>query len=82
VQIVESVNGRRRIVRHVGSAHDEVELGIVYETAQELLADEAQGALELGMMIPRRATPLTRAPGPRTLTRISHVFRVFECWSW
>ncbi|PKQ17508.1 MAG: IS1634 family transposase, partial [Actinobacteria bacterium HGW-Actinobacteria-8] len=67
VQIVESVGGRRRIVRHVGSAHDEVELGILYETAQDLLAGDAQGALELGMMIPRRATPLTRAPGPHTL---------------
>ena len=67
MQIVESVGGRRRIVRHVGSAHDEVELGILYETAQELLAGDAQGALELGMMIPRRTTPLTRAPGPHTL---------------
>lgn len=54
-------------MRHVGSAHDEVELGILYETAQELLAGVAQGALELGTMIPRRTTPLTRAPGPRTL---------------
>ena len=28
VQIAESVEGRRRIVRHVGSARDEAELGV------------------------------------------------------
>lgn len=67
MQIVESVQGRRRIVRHVGSAHDEVELGILYETAQEVLAGDAQGALDLGMMAAPRVAPLTREPGPRTL---------------
>ncbi len=67
VQIVESVGGRRRIVRHVGSAHDEVELGVLMDAAHEMLADDAQGLLDLGMSVPRRATPLSKAPGPRTL---------------
>ncbi|WP_062522043.1 IS1634 family transposase [Demequina silvatica] len=67
VQIMESVGGRRRIVRHVGSAHDEVELGVLMDTAHEMLTDDAQGLLDLGMSVPRRATPLSKAPGPRTL---------------
>src|SRR5690348_4723799 len=33
VQIAESVAGRRRIVRHVGSARDEAELGLLMEEA-------------------------------------------------
>jgi hypothetical protein len=49
VQIAESVDGRRRIVRHVGSARDEAELGLLVEEAQRLLADDAQGELDLGI---------------------------------
>ncbi|GAB3036464.1 IS1634 family transposase [Mycobacterium bourgelatii] len=49
VQIAESVNGRRRIVRHVGSARDEAELGLLIEEAQRLLADDTQGELDLGI---------------------------------
>jgi hypothetical protein len=49
VQIAESVGGRRRIVRHVGSAHDEAELGLLLEEANRLLADEQQGVLDLGI---------------------------------
>ncbi len=49
VQIAESVNGRRRIVRHVGSARDEAELGLLIEEAQRLLADDAQHGLDLGI---------------------------------
>ena len=67
VQIIESVGGQRRIVRHVGSAHDEVELGVLMDAAHEMLADDAQGLLDLGMSVPRRATPLAKEPGPRTL---------------
>ena len=33
VQIAESVDGRRRILRHVGSARDEAELGLLIEQA-------------------------------------------------
>lgn len=49
VQIAESVDGRRRIVRHVGSARDEAELGLLIEEAQRLLADDTQGELDLGI---------------------------------
>jgi hypothetical protein len=49
VQIAESVDGRRRIVRHVGSAHDDAELGLLIEEARRLLADDAQRELDLGI---------------------------------
>jgi len=49
VQIAESVAGRRRIVRHVGSARDEAELGLLVEEAHRLLADDQQGMLDLGI---------------------------------
>ena len=49
VQIAESVGGRRRIVRHVGSARDEAELGLLMEEAHRLLADDRQGVLDLGI---------------------------------
>ena len=49
VQIAESVNGRRRIVRHVGSARNEADLGLLMDEARRLLADERQGVLDLGI---------------------------------
>jgi hypothetical protein len=49
VQIAESVAGRRRIVRHVGSARDEAELGLLIEEANRLLANDQQGILDLGI---------------------------------
>jgi hypothetical protein len=49
VQIAESVEGRRRIVRHVGSARNEAELGLLIEEAHRLLADDQQGVLDLGI---------------------------------
>jgi len=49
VQIAESVGGRRRIVRHVGSARDEAELGLLVAQAQQLLVDDAQHELDLGL---------------------------------
>ena len=35
VQIVEKRNGRRRILEHVGSAHDEAELAVLLSAAQQ-----------------------------------------------
>jgi hypothetical protein len=65
VQIAESVGGRRRIVRHVGSARDEAELGLLIEHAHRLLADEQQGVLDLGITPPvRKATMLGQAGQP------------------
>ena len=57
VQIAESVSGRRRIVRHVGSARDEAELGLLMEEAHRLLEDDRQGVLDLGI------TPQSSRPG-------------------
>lgn len=52
VQIAESVAGRRRIVRHVGSARDEVELGLLMAAARRLLEVDAQDELDLGLSLP------------------------------
>lgn len=67
VQIAESVDSRRRIVRHVGSARDEAELGLLLAQARDLLADDAQGVLDLGMHVPQRVRPMASAPAPPTL---------------
>jgi hypothetical protein len=55
VQIAEYSGGRRRIVAHVGSAQTEAELGLLVQQARNLLKDDRQGALELGIE-PRVAT--------------------------
>jgi hypothetical protein len=49
VQIAEYARGRQRIVKHVGSAHTEAELGVLLQRARELLEDPAQGVLDLGI---------------------------------
>jgi hypothetical protein len=50
VQIAEYVGGgRQRIVAHVGSAHTEAELGLLQQRARDLLEDDRQGVLELGL---------------------------------
>ena len=64
---MESVAGRRRIVRHVGSAHDEAELGLLIGQANDLLADDAQGVLDLGMVVPQRLAGLVPAPSAPVL---------------
>ena len=46
VQVAESVAGQRRIVAHVGSAHTEVELGLLLEAAARLLDDPGQGSFD------------------------------------
>jgi hypothetical protein len=61
VQIAEYDSGRRKIVAHVGSAHTEAELGILLERAREMLADPAQGALDLGI---EPAPPQARLVAP------------------
>ncbi|WP_051480537.1 hypothetical protein [Cellulomonas sp. KRMCY2] len=67
MQIAESVAGRRRIVRHVGSAHDEAELGLLIQEANDLLVDDRQGVLDLGMRVPQRAASLLAVPSPPAL---------------
>jgi hypothetical protein len=67
VQIAESVAGRRRIVRHVGSARDEAELGLLMEKAQRLLEDDQQGVLDLGITPQARQAVMVPAPGQPAL---------------
>ena len=62
VQIAESVGGRRRIVRHVGSAHDEAELGLLMAQASKLLQDDTQGQLDLGLSLPVPWAAMVPAP--------------------
>jgi hypothetical protein len=69
VQIAESVGGKRRIVRHVGSAKDEATLGLLMEQARDLLKDDLQGTLDLGMEIPQRQAQLLREPRQPVLFR-------------
>ena len=67
VQVAESVNGKRRIIAHVGSAHSEAELGLLIERAQELLADPGQGVFDLGVEPVAPAAALVRSAGPEGL---------------
>src|ERR1700735_4774375 len=67
VQIAESVAGRRRIVRHVGSARDEAELGLLMEEARCLLEDDRQGVLDLGITPHARQVKMGAAPGQPAL---------------
>ena len=61
VQIAQYVGGRQRIVKHVGSAHTEAELGLLLARARELLEDSAQGVLDLDV---EPALPVVRLVGP------------------
>ncbi|MGH3366390.1 MAG: IS1634 family transposase [Nocardioidaceae bacterium] len=49
VQIAEHVDGRRKIVAHLGSAHTDAELGALLERARLLLHDAGQDELDLGV---------------------------------
>ena len=68
VQVAEYVDGRRRIVAHVGSAHTETELGLLLEQAKMLLVNPGQGELDLGVEpTPVRARLLAPSAGAPTL---------------
>jgi len=49
VQIAEYAGGRQRIIKHVGSAHTEAELGLLIEQARALLEGPGQGRLDLAV---------------------------------
>jgi len=66
VQIAEYRQGRQRIVKHVGSAHSEAELGVLLERARELL-EGGQGVLGLGVDPTPPAAALVPAPGQPAL---------------
>lgn len=67
VQIAEWHGGRRRIVRHVGSARDEAELGLLIEQAERMLADERQGVLDLGLVPATRKAVMLAPPSTGAL---------------
>jgi hypothetical protein len=62
VQIAEYVGGRQQIVKHLGSAHSEAELGMLLEQARDLVADPAQDMLQLGVEPRPRVAALTGGP--------------------
>jgi hypothetical protein len=64
VQVCESVDGRRRVVAHVGSAGDEFELGLLMDQARDVLADHVgQRTLDLGPGAPVVRAPVVGAAG-------------------
>lgn len=67
VQIAEYSGGRQRIVKHVGSAHTEAELGVLLEHARELMSDPDQGVLALGVAPTPAVTPLVAGGGDEVL---------------
>lgn len=67
MQVAEYVGGRQRIVKHVGSAHTEAELGLLLAKARELLEDQAQGVLELVVEPAVPVASLLRPPAGRGL---------------
>ena len=67
VQIAEYVDGRRRIVAHVGSAHTEAELGLLLERARGMLTNAGQDELDLGVEATPRKARLVSAVTSRSL---------------
>ena len=67
MQIAEWSGGRRRIVRHVGSARDDAAVGLLVEQAHRLLEDDGQGMLDLGLSPAVRKAALIDRPAVATL---------------
>ena len=57
MQIAEYVDGKRRIVRHVGSAHDDASVKLLVREASRLLDDDRQGELAQPVIAPVRKPP-------------------------
>jgi hypothetical protein len=70
VQIVEKRSGVRRIVEHVGSAHDELGLALLMQQARDKLAT-GQDELDLGLA----PAPVAGAPAARVVSSSSR-------WLW
>ena len=67
VQIAQYVRGRQRIVRHLGSAHTEAELGLLIEQARLLLDDHEQQAFAFDVPRSPRRVELVGPPAPAGL---------------
>ena len=61
MQLVQKRRGRRWILEHFGSAHDEVELAVLVAVARERL-EQLQPSLDLGIEVPARAARMVPAP--------------------
>jgi hypothetical protein len=70
VQIAQYVGGRQRIIKHVGSAHTEAELGVLMARARELLEDTAQGVLDLDVEPTLPVVRLVTAPSELALFEV------------
>src|SRR5665811_2020130 len=68
VQIVEKRSGVRRIVEHLGSAHDDLELALLLQAARDKLA-AGQDELDLGLP----PAPVGGAPAARVVSSSSRV---------
>ena len=60
---------KRRIIAHVGSAHDEVELGVLMDLARDVLADHFQRELDFGVDMPVVKAGLVGPPALPALLR-------------
>ena len=67
VQIAEYSRGRQRIVKHLGSAHSQAEIGVLLEQARGLLEDPAQGVLDLEVQPEPPVAPVLDAPARAAL---------------
>lgn len=67
VQIAEYAGGRQRILKHVGSAHTEADLGVLFERARDLLAGPGQAMLDLGVEPTPPVVDLVPPPGEPAL---------------
>jgi hypothetical protein len=75
VLIAESVEGRRRIVAYVGSAHTEAELGLLLDRARGMLHAAGRDALDLGVD-PTARTVRLASPAHRSGTDASDRIQV------
>ena len=61
VQLVAKRRGRRWVLEHFGSAHDEVELAVLVAAARDRL-EQFDPSLDLGIEVPARAARMVPAP--------------------
>lgn len=67
---------RRRVVKHVGSAHTDAELGVLIAKARELLWDSSQGVLDLDVEPTPPVVRLIEGPAERALLQVGEVAQV------
>lgn len=63
VQIAQCSGPRQRILKHLGSAHTEAQLGVLLDQARRLLEHPAQTTLKLGVEPTPQVVPLLGVAG-------------------